>query len=187
MGKKNHPVGRSQGGSPRSTPRGGVVVKAEGQVGPQLFVHLSRPGLNLSGAVEKKLGIPADQSVGRIRWESPAFDILQHVLNGFRIEIIRPEPGGGFKTLMRPDHLSPRILQARRQKPTGFEIEFPLHHGTIPTDPEGPLLHVRPVPADMTRIQTNHFSQEGLFGRPRGHGKSPLLATLSGSKAQIKE
>ena len=187
VGKKNHPLGRSQRSTPRPAPRGGVVVKAEGEVGPQLLVHLSRPGLDLGGAVKKELGIPTDQSVGGIRGKPAAFDVLQHVPDGLGIEIRRSQPGGGLETLVGPDDLGSGLPQTFLQQTAGFQIEFALHHRTIPSNPKGPLLHVRPVPADMTGIETDHLPQKGFLRQPgRNQDRLPLPA-FSRGKPEVKK
>ena len=160
VGEKNKSADGRQAGPACPAPRSCIVMEAKREVRMQLFIDPTGTGLNLRRAVKKQLGIPADQVVHGIPRLPAADGILEKILDGLGIKICRTQVRRRGKAVVRPHDFGSCSGQPIRQSPAGLQIEFSLDHWPIATDPESALFDVRPVPADMSRIETNHPPQK---------------------------
>src|SRR5437667_12110917 len=145
----------------RIAPAFGVEMQTKHKIGMQFEVYPRSAATDLAVAVEQNFALPADRLLFfRIIWikNFPAHARLWYAafdqnFPGELPKIIRALGRGRFIAVSNKRNARPEFAQSRRQQSRHAQRQITLLHRLAVADLKPALLHLRPFPTEMTRIE----------------------------------
>src|SRR5262245_59593445 len=143
----------------RVAPAFGIEMQAKDKIGMQHEVYTRCPAADFTIAVEQNFALPTDGLLfRRISWIKNISTRLRHAildknLSGELAKIIRTRGRNRFNAISHKRNFCTQFAQSRRRHARYAQGQIALLNRLAVADLKPTLLHLRPVPTKMPRIE----------------------------------